>query len=141
MKLFCCSHSVSSVSFLSSSGPGLKATTLLSKPPQFELDSSFICFYVLFVLGYRCRYFNPLKDKDLAMLSVSVLFPTSIKMYILITLLLLASCYCSKLPEWVELDCSPGHQYLFSDQLLSVSDASDACNLYGGLGAIKMALM
>ena len=66
------------------------------------------------------------------MLLVTFLFPTSIKMYILITLLLVASCHCSKLPEWVELDCSPGHQYLFSNQLLSVSDASDACNLYGG---------
>ena len=36
------------------------------------------------------------------------------------------------LPDWVSLDCDGDHQYFFSDQKLSWSDASDECNLYGG---------
>ena len=36
------------------------------------------------------------------------------------------------LPDWVSLDCDGNHQYFFSDQKLTWSEASDECNLYGG---------
>ena len=53
-------------------------------------------------------------------------------MKLLIILIFVSSSCCSTLPDWVELDCSPGHQYFFSDKVLSWFDAIDECNLYGG---------
>merc|ERR1712198_294381 len=35
-------------------------------------------------------------------------------------------------PQWVDLECQPGHKYLFSETELNWNDARGECALYGG---------
>jgi len=42
------------------------------------------------------------------------------------------NCYNTNLPEWKDLGCQPGHQYLFSDVTHNWEDSRGECELYGG---------
>ena len=42
------------------------------------------------------------------------------------------SVSASSLPSWHDLQCEPGHKYLFSDLYHTWQDAREECELYGG---------
>merc|ERR1719410_2187525 len=52
---------------------------------------------------------------------------------ILLSILLVGvHCSSSTLPEWKDLECQPGHKYLFSDITHNWEDSMGECELYGG---------
>merc|ERR1711976_954529 len=57
---------------------------------------------------------------------------------IMLSLLLISSfllavqCSNTTLPEWKDLECQPGHKYLFSDIEHNWEDSMGECELYGG---------
>ena len=55
---------------------------------------------------------------------------------VFIILQLFFFCHASQIlensPHWENLECEPGHKYLFSEVKLSWTDARVECELYGG---------
>ena len=80
-----------------------------------------------------CENFNPIKDKDLVVHSISVCLTMK---SLLLVFSIIGMSRSNLFFGWVPL-CGNGsdgytHWYFFSDQKLSWFDASDECNLYGG---------